>query len=542
MKLHASKAVLAFSAMLCTFAALVHGQTNSPSGWFWVADARERDRGLPSGLSRTVDTNGTVEYIAQRYTTRAYENAAARLMILEANQAAQALDLDENLPITRSNIDAVNITPFGFFYPRGLMGYVATTNYSYQILNAGKLDHIEIDRSYDVWRDLQDSLLPENQVDNQGAYQLATQWLSSLSVDVKALNRDCRLTISSSPVLNYVGNGKDPIRRMFAPTYDIAWSSSNGPAAYVQLYLPDKLLMQLSIDDPKYNLRPPLVFTNMAALFPGVASIRTNYPVTPTVINWGGSPNPEVTFVTDSNQPEPVFHDLPLSRWIETQTRLNTNHLSLSQLTALKTLSGPDEWGVVTFELPVRFDAVKSNEPVFGANIDLGSFGTNGDFIEYNCFDRKKASDGNTQLAWNINWSSPGKHEIRARIIYYHGMDGDQFNLIGPPLAYYSSNPCRFYEDSTLFTSDGANLYAKLREPTAKFRVEITSSQGRLVNDISSTTTNGEINLAWDLTGLNGQKYTNNSFIGSFYVTYPDDIRTNLPVKAHFSKIGTSGD
>lgn len=528
--------------MLCTFAALVHGQTNSHSGWFWVADARERGRGLPSGLSRTVDTNGIVEYIAQRYTTRAYQNEAARLMILEANQAAQALDLDENLPITRSNIDAVSITPFGFFYPRGLMGYVATTNYSYRILNAGKLDHIEIDHSYDVWRDLQDSLLPENQVDNQGAYQLATQWLSSLSVDVKALNRDCRLTVSSSPVLNYVGNGKDPIRRMFAPTYDIAWSSSNGPAAYVQLYLPDKLLIQLSIDDPKYNLRPPLVFTNMAALFPGVASIRTNYPVTPTVINSVGPPNQEVTFVTDSNQPEPVFHDLPLSRWIDTQTWLNTNHLSLSQLTALKTLSGPDEWGVVTFELPVRFDAVKSNESFFGANIKLGSFGTNGDFIEYTCFDSKKASDGNTQLDWNINWSSPGKHEIRARIIYYHGMDGDQFNLIGPPLAYYSSNPCRFYEDSTLFTSDGANLYAKLREPTAKFRVEITSSQGRLVNDISSTTTNGEINLAWDLTGLNGQKYTNNSFIGSFYVTYPDDIRTNPPVKAHFSKIGTSGD
>ncbi len=38
---------------------------------------------------------------------------------------------------------------------------------------------------------------------------------------------------------------------------------------YVQLYLPDKLLIQLSIDDPKYDLRPPLVFTNPTALFPG---------------------------------------------------------------------------------------------------------------------------------------------------------------------------------------------------------------------------------------------------------------------------------
>ncbi len=58
-----------------------------------------------------------------------------------------------------------------------------------------------------------------------------------------------------------------------------------------------------------------------------------------------------------------------------------------------------------------------------------------------------------------------------------------------------------------------------------------------------SSTTNGEIESSlWDLTGLDGQKYTSNSFIGSFYVTYPDDTGTNPPVKAHFAKIGTSGD
>jgi hypothetical protein len=121
-------------------------------------------------------------------------------------------------------------------------------------------------------------------------------------------------------------------------------------------------------------------------------------------------------------------------------------------------------------------------------------------------------------------------------------MDGDQFNLIGPTLSYYSSNTCRFYEDSTLFTDEGAELYAKLREPAAKFRVEVRSLKGRLINNITSSTTNGEINLAWDLTGLDNKKYTNNSFIGAFYVTYPGDTRTNPPVKAQFNKIGTSGD
>jgi hypothetical protein len=543
MKFSASKTALAFGVLLCILTVRMYGQTNSDSRWFWLADAEERGRGLPPGVPRTVDTNGNVEYIDHHFTTRAYQNEACRLMIMEANQAAKALHLAEDLPITRSKIGA-SVTPFDFFYRGGLMGFIATTNYAYRVLNGGKLDHIELDHSYEVWRDLQDSLLPEDQVDNRAAYQLATQWLTALSVDVQALNRDCQMTVASSPVLNYVGSGKEPARRMFAPTYDVTWKSSNGPAAFVQLFLPDKLLIQLSIDDPKYNLRPPLVFTNLTALFPGTALIRTNYPVTPTVVEMGQFFSPEVTFITDSNQPEPGFHDVPLNRWIQTQTQLNPSHLSLSELMTLKPVAGPDEWGVVTFDLPVRFDALHfhSDPPMPGGTVDLGSIDPDGNFVECTLCDCNPSPAGNTRLSWNINWNSPGLHELRARMTYCHGMDGDQFNLIGPALSYYSSNTCRFYESSTLFNSDGANLYAKLREPAAKFRVEVTSLQGRLVNDFSGSTTNGEINLAWDLTGMDGKKYTNNSFIGSFYVTYPDDTRTNPPVKARFNKIGTSGD
>lgn len=548
MKVPALKTAVAFCALLCTITIPVHGQTNSRPGWFWVADAQERGRGLPPGVPREVDTNGCVEYVDRHFTTRAYQQEAGRLMVQEADHAAKALHLEDNQPIAGTRIKSVGATPFGFFYPAGLMGSVATTNYTYRFLNGAKLDTIELENSEEVWRNLQDELLPADKVDNQAAYQLATQWLASLSVDVAALNRDCQLTVASSPVLNYVGSGNKPIRRMFAPTYDVMWKTPDGPpgspGAFVRLYLPDKMLIQLNIDDPKYILRPPLVFTNLAALFPGTAVITTNYPVTPTVVNFSQSFGPEVTFITDSNQPEPIFHELPLSRWIQSQTGLNTNHLSLSKLMTLKPVSGPDEWGVVSFDLPVRFGALHyhSDQPIPGGTIDLGHFDTDGNFIECTLAQCEKAPDGNTRLSWNINWESPGRHECRARMIYYRGMDGDQCNLIGPSLSYYSSNPCRFYEDSTLFTSNGANLFAKLREPAAKFRVEVTSLNGRLVNEISGNTTNGEINLAWDLTGLDGNKYTNNSFIGSFYVTYPDDTHTNPPVKAQFNKIGTAGD
>ena len=516
---------------------------NDTTNWHWTFDAQERGRGLPLGIPRMVDTNGSVESIDLHFSTQAYHDEAGRLMVQEANHAAQALNLVSDQSNADGRIKWVNVTPFGFFYLQGLMGYVSTTNYTYRFLEGGKLTTIELDHSYEVWRALQDKLLPEDHVSNAAAYQLATQWLASLSVDVAGLNRDCQLTVAPSPVFNYVGSGKEPIQRMFAPTYNITWMKSNDPTAFVQLYLPDKMLIQLSIHDQKYNLRPPLTFTNLSAIFPGQARIVTNYPITPVEVSFPAMPQ-EITFVTDSKQPEPKFHDLALNNWIEAKTELNAEHLSLSKLMTLKRVSGPDEWGVVAFDLPVRFEALHyhSEQPFPSGVMDLGSLDKKGNFVEFTLHDCEKAPDGNTRISWNINWNSPGKHEVRARMMFACGMDGDQFNLIGPSLSYYSSNTCRFYESSTLFTGEGADLYAKLREPSAKFRVEVRSLKGRLVNVISSNTTNGEINLAWDLTRLDGKKYTNNSFIGSFFVVFPDDTHTNAPVKARFNKIGTAGD
>jgi hypothetical protein len=544
------KTGLGVLVLLCMVATGANGQTNAGGGWFWVPDAQERGRGLPPGVPREVDTNGYVENVDPYFTTQTYQREADRLLVQEANHAAQALHLEDDQPITETRVKWVQVSPFGLFYTEGLIGNVATTNYTYGFLYGGKLNSIMIENSEEAWRNLQDELLPADQVNNQAAYQLATQWLASLSVDVAALNRDCQLTAASSPVLNYVGSGEKPIRRMFAPTYDVMWrkpdGAPGGPGAFVRLYLPDKLLIQLDIDDPKYCLRPPLIFTNLTALFPGKAKITTNYPTTPIVVSASrfGPMAQEVTFVTDSNQPEPRFHDLPLSQWIQTQSQLNSNHLSLSKLMTLKPVSGPDEWGRVAFDLPIRFEALQHHsEHVFpNGMIDLGSFDNHGNFIGCTLHDCQKAPDGNTRLFYNINWSSPGRQELRAMMTYYMGVDGDDFELTGPALSYYASNTCCFYDSSTLFADDGADLYAKLREPSAKFRVEVRSVKGKLVNNISSSTTNGEINLAWNLTGLDGNKFTNNSFIGSFYVTYPDDQHTNSPVKARFCKIGTDCD
>ncbi len=121
-------------------------------------------------------------------------------------------------------------------------------------------------------------------MDTNTAYQMATQWLAAIHMDVKALSRDCKARIAVSPMWSGLTELGDVPQKDFVPIYYVWWvplendAPGNSPAS-VELYLPDKGLIQLRVDDPKYILRPPLVFTNLATLFPGVAPIFTNHPV-----------------------------------------------------------------------------------------------------------------------------------------------------------------------------------------------------------------------------------------------------------------------
>ena len=106
----------------------------------------------------------------------------------------------------------------------------------------------------------------------------STQWLATVHMDVAGLNHDCRVSVTVDNVYVQAPAGK------FTPIYFVAWIPSDGigDVAAVRLFTPTKTLLDLTVRDPKYILRPPIVFTNMAALFPGSAPIYTNYP-TPTI-------------------------------------------------------------------------------------------------------------------------------------------------------------------------------------------------------------------------------------------------------------------
>jgi hypothetical protein len=241
--------------------------------WFG-AEAGDLPPGVPNPLGPDGKYSG-----AAMFTTKAYHDEALRLVIQEANRAAQALQLSESLPIAETDLVQQFINPFGYAYAKKAIGNVTTTNYTYYVSQGNKFSYLEGTRQEADCRRFQKLYTwPLSRVDTNQAYQLATQWLAAVSMDVAALSRDCSVVVK--PDSDYV----HPPQGKFVPVYYVYWRKRNTEAgrvadvpAGVRVFTPDKTLLQLRVEDPKYILRLPLVFTNLAYLLS-----QTNAPVAPS--------------------------------------------------------------------------------------------------------------------------------------------------------------------------------------------------------------------------------------------------------------------
>jgi hypothetical protein len=230
---------------------------------------------LPPRVPNPIGPNGKYTR-SMMFTTRAYQDEALWLILQEANRVAEQLQLPEQLPITETNIVKAFINPFGYAYVKKAVGNVTTKNYVYYVSQGNKFSYLESPHQDELCHKFQaDCTLPTSQIDTNAALDLANKWLSAASMDVKALGRDCSVKVELDAAYVHPPVGK------FVPVYYVGWSekSADGKSvASVRLFLPTKALLQLRVEDPKYILRPPLVFTNLAALFPGKATTTTNKP------------------------------------------------------------------------------------------------------------------------------------------------------------------------------------------------------------------------------------------------------------------------
>ena len=231
---------------------------------------------LPPGVPNPIGPDGKYTP-ALMFTTKAYHDEAFRLVLREANRVAAELRLPEKLPITEADLLEWFINPFGYAYAQKAIGNVTTRNYTYYLSQGNRFSYLEgTHQDADCRRYQRLYTWPLSRMDTNQAYQLAAQWLAAVSMDVAALNRDCSVAVM--PDRDYV----HPPQGKFVPVYYVSWRKRNAMAgrapdvpAGVRVFTPSKTLLQLRVEDPKYILRAPVVFTNLQLLLS-----QTNGPVT----------------------------------------------------------------------------------------------------------------------------------------------------------------------------------------------------------------------------------------------------------------------
>ena len=192
-----------------------------------------------------------------------YRGDALRLLIEEANKVAHDLKLDERLPIVEADLVAQYVPGLPIAPKLRIVGNISTSNYTYYVSIDNKFSFLErtgLAREYERLK--QQYLWPMSRLDTNAAITLATQLLSSVPMDVDALNREARIN-----VLAFTPEGKSGAH--FVPVYWVYWMpkdvSRNGSIATLQLFTPTRLVLQLRVERSKYILRRPLPVERLQA-------------------------------------------------------------------------------------------------------------------------------------------------------------------------------------------------------------------------------------------------------------------------------------
>jgi hypothetical protein len=151
------------------------------------------------------------------------------------------------------------------------IGNITTSNYVYYVSVGDKFSYLEgVHQDADRRRWFEEYSWPVSRLNTNEAYQLATQWLAAASMDVAAMNKEYDLHIYPTALR---GQGTNAY---FLPVYWVTWTKGaegHGSVASVELFTPNKTLMQLRVEDSKYILRRPLQITNLDNLL-----LQTNAP------------------------------------------------------------------------------------------------------------------------------------------------------------------------------------------------------------------------------------------------------------------------
>jgi hypothetical protein len=220
-------------------------------------------------------------------TSLAFRATVGPQMLAEANYFSKSLNLPPLRPIQEndvfkfyvaapffSRIDNTNLSsPVARLraatYVPG--GFIETTNFAFSF-HLGRLSGIFNKINHDERFDL----YPEwaktpSLIDTKGAYQLATQWLTAVDIDVSALEKKYPPKVEqqwcwNQPGLNVYHPPGDTNKTML-PIFNVTWGTNwvEYPAQ-IQILGTTKELMKLNYSDFLASRRPQLVITNAIEL------------------------------------------------------------------------------------------------------------------------------------------------------------------------------------------------------------------------------------------------------------------------------------
>ena len=236
-----------------------------------------------------------------------------------------------------------------------------------------------------------------------------------------------------------------------------------------------------------------------------------------------------------SNLADPKIEGGPLSEVLRNKT-IGGPLLRLDQMLTLRQIATGDEPGLATFELPISYDAL-TNIGTLRLLCDADPNDKDSDAAA-DLEENDRATNGNCRLVWNTTYDPPGKHFLQVGLTIYkwrpsrrRNDDGEEITLKGPLFCFVSTNVLQFFPMGDVFNEKGAFFHVKLAQPVGSYSLELMTPSGEHVHTITGSTTNGIVEVHWDLLYDGGKRYTNDSLSSTWNVTFAD-AHTAAPTNA----------
>ena len=223
----------------------------------------------------------------------------------------------------------------------------------------------------------------------------------------------------------------------------------------------------------------------------------------------------------------PAFKGQSVQSLIGNVNVSGTNKLSLCALLTPKQIITGKEPEDITFEFPIRYDAITNNNILF-VDVDADpeeqiKFDSGG-----KVYDRERATNGDYLVVWHAIYDPPGRHAAQAYLVLEDEREGRLY-MYGPPVAVTTSNLCQFSLDCVNYDADvGARFHARLPEKNGSYSIECVTTNGAHLTTLTGSTTNGEFKIIWNLVDDHGHRLNGETFNTIVHITLPDSGRTQI--------------